>query len=94
LLGYVAENTALREQVSQLQGYLATFKKFFKWMGATGLVSPRIVADVLDTLKFDRENISERLLSNYHFVTLSVTIARCKRQDGVKTGQSSRYPFS
>jgi len=34
--------------------YLATFKKFFKWMGETGLVSPQVVADVLSTLKEER----------------------------------------
>jgi hypothetical protein len=52
--------------VANVKGYLASFKKFFTWMGETGLVSPQIVADVLDTLKFDRTNTSERLLSNYH----------------------------
>jgi hypothetical protein len=34
---------------------LASFKKFFTWMGKTGLVSPQTVAEVLDTLKFDRD---------------------------------------
>jgi hypothetical protein len=34
--------------------YLASFKKFFTWMGETGLVSPEVVEDVLSTLKDDR----------------------------------------
>jgi hypothetical protein len=34
--------------------YLASFKKFFKWMGATGLVAPETVEDVLSTLKDSR----------------------------------------
>jgi hypothetical protein len=41
--------------VASIKGYLASFKKFFTWMGETGLVSPHIVAAVLDTLKFDRD---------------------------------------
>jgi hypothetical protein len=49
-----------------VKGYLASFKKFFTWMGETGLGAPQIVADVLDTLKFDREeflrNVAEELL--------------------------------
>jgi len=35
--------------------YLASFKKFYKWMGATGLVSPQTVEDVLSTLKEERK---------------------------------------
>ena len=46
---------ALWASVASVKGYLASFKKFFTWMGETGLVSPQIVADVLDTLKFDRD---------------------------------------
>ncbi len=34
--------------------YLASFKKFYKWMGETGLVSPETLEDVLSTLKDDR----------------------------------------
>jgi hypothetical protein len=33
---------------------LASFKKFFKWMGEMGRVSPQVVADVLSTLKEER----------------------------------------
>jgi site-specific recombinase XerD len=45
---------ALWASVSSMTVYLATFKKFFKWMGETGLVSPQVVADVLSTLKEER----------------------------------------
>jgi len=45
---------ALWASVSSMKVYLASFKKFFKWMGETGLVSPQIVEDVLATLKDDR----------------------------------------
>src|SRR5438105_3262812 len=46
---------ALWASVSSMKIYLASFKKFFQWMGQTGLVSPETVADVLDTLKFERD---------------------------------------
>ena len=45
---------ALWASVTSMKVYLASFKKFFKWMAATGLVSPEIVEDVLSTLKDDR----------------------------------------
>ena len=45
---------ALWASVSSMKVYLASFKKFFTWMGATGLVSPEIVEDVLWTLTDDR----------------------------------------
>jgi hypothetical protein len=45
---------ALWASVSSMKVYLASFKKFFKWMGATGRVSPATVEDVLSTLKDDR----------------------------------------
>ena len=40
--------------VSSMKVYLASFKKFFTWMGATGLVAPQTVEDVLSTLKDSR----------------------------------------
>ena len=46
--------TALWASVSSMKVSLASFKKFFTWMGATGLVSPEIVEDVLSTLTDDR----------------------------------------
>jgi site-specific recombinase XerD len=45
---------ALWASVSSMTMYLASFKKFFKWMGETSLVSPQVVADVLSTLKEER----------------------------------------
>ena len=44
---------ALWASVTGVKFYLASFKKFFRWMGETGRVSPQIVADVLETLKED-----------------------------------------
>ncbi len=45
---------ALWASATSVKSYLASFKKFFRWMGETGRVSPETVADVLDTLKEDR----------------------------------------
>ena len=45
---------ALWASVSRMTVYLATFKKFFKWMTETGLVSSQVVADVRSTLKEER----------------------------------------
>jgi hypothetical protein len=45
---------ALWASVSSMKIYLASFKKFFTWMGAAGLVAPEIVEDVLSTLKESR----------------------------------------
>ena len=46
---------ALWASVTSVKSYLASFKKFFQWMGETGRVSPETVADVLTTLKEDRD---------------------------------------
>lgn len=45
---------ALWASVSSMKVYLASFKKFYQWMGATNLVSPETVEDVLSTLKDSR----------------------------------------
>jgi site-specific recombinase XerD len=45
---------ALWASVASMKVYLASFKKFFTWMGATDLVAPEIVKDVLSTLKDSR----------------------------------------
>jgi hypothetical protein len=50
---------ALWACVSSMKVYLASFKKFFTWMGATGLVAPATVEDVLATLKDDRNFFRE-----------------------------------
>ncbi len=52
---------ALWASVASMKKYLASFKKFFTWMGETGLVSPQTVADVLDTLKFDRDEFLRKV---------------------------------
>ena len=45
---------ALWASVTSTKSYIASFKKFFQWMGEMGRVSPEIVADVLSTLKESR----------------------------------------
>ena len=45
---------ALWASVTSTKSYVASFKKFFKWMGETGRVSPETVEDVLSTLKYSR----------------------------------------
>ena len=45
---------ALWASVASMKVYLASFKKFFTWMEASGLVSPETVEDVLSTLKDSR----------------------------------------
>ena len=45
---------ALWASVSSMKVYLASFKKFFTWMGETGLVAPQTVEDVRSTLKDSR----------------------------------------
>ena len=45
---------ALWASVASMRVYLASFKKFFTWMGKTGLVAPETVEDVLSTLKDNR----------------------------------------
>ena len=54
-LEYWFPRKALWSSVSSMKVYLASFKKFYKWMGATGLVSPQTVEDVLSTLKEERK---------------------------------------
>jgi site-specific recombinase XerD len=50
---------ALWSSVTSVKSYIASFKKFFQWMGETGRVSPETVADVLDTLKEGRDEFLE-----------------------------------
>lgn len=50
---------ALWSSVTSVKSYLASFKKFFQWMGETGRVSPETVADVLSTLKEGRDEFLE-----------------------------------
>ncbi len=46
---------ALWASETSVKGYLASFKKFFTWMGETGRVTPETVAAVRDTLKDERD---------------------------------------
>jgi site-specific recombinase XerD len=50
---------ALWASVTSVKSYVASFKKFFQWMGETGRVSLEIVADVLATLKEGRDEFLE-----------------------------------
>ena len=45
---------ALWASVASMKVYLASFKKFFTWMGASGRVSPETVEDVRSTLTDSR----------------------------------------
>jgi hypothetical protein len=47
---------ALWASASSVKSYLASFKKFFQWMGQAGRVSPQTVADVLETLKEGKDS--------------------------------------
>lgn len=47
---------AMWASISSVKSYLASFKKFFKWMGDTDRISSDTVADVLAILKEDRED--------------------------------------
>jgi site-specific recombinase XerD len=50
---------ALWSSVTSVKSYLASFKKFFQWMGENGRVSSETVVDVLTTLKQDRDEFFE-----------------------------------
>ena len=56
---------ALWASVSSMKVYLASFKKFFTWMGETGLVSPERVEDVLSTLKDERNFFLRKVAEEY-----------------------------
>lgn len=46
---------------SSVKSNIASFKKFFQWMGETGRVSPEIVVGVLAELKEGREQFLENV---------------------------------
>jgi len=50
---------AMWASATSVKSNLASFKKFFQWMGETGRVSLETVADVLRTLKEDRDDFLE-----------------------------------
>ena len=45
---------ALWTSITSVKSYLASFKKFFRWMGETDRASSQTVADVFETLKEER----------------------------------------
>jgi site-specific recombinase XerD len=50
---------AMWASVTSVKSNIASFKKFFQWMGETGRVSLETVADVLSTLKEGRDQFLE-----------------------------------
>lgn len=50
---------AMWANVTNVKAYLASFRKFFKWMGERGHVSEQTVAEVLYTLKEHRDEYLE-----------------------------------
>jgi site-specific recombinase XerD len=50
---------ALWSSVTSVKSYIASFKKFFNWLGETGRISPEVVTDVLTTLKEGRDEFLE-----------------------------------
>ena len=58
---------ALWASVTSMKVYLASFKKFFKWMGATDLVPPETVEDVLSTLKDDRNFFLRKVAEEFPY---------------------------
>ena len=52
---------AMWASATSVKSNIASFKKFFQWMGETGCVSPEAVADVLHTLKEDRDTFLRKV---------------------------------
>ena len=50
---------ALWASTSSTKSYLASFKKFFVWMGETKRISPEVVEEVLETMKEHRQDFLE-----------------------------------
>jgi site-specific recombinase XerD len=57
---------AMWANVTNVKSYLASFKKFFKWMGETGRISDKTVTEVLYTLKEDREEFLEAVDDDFN----------------------------
>ena len=47
---------AMWASVSSTKSYLASFKKFFQWMGETQRVSPHVVEEILAMMKEHRQD--------------------------------------
>ncbi len=52
---------AMWASATSVKSNIVSFKKFFQWMGETGCVSPETVADVLHTLKEDRDTFLRKV---------------------------------
>jgi hypothetical protein len=52
---------ALWASVDGVKSYLASFKKFFLWMGETGRIPPKTVDNVLTMLKEERDKFLEKV---------------------------------
>ena len=52
---------AMWASVSSVKSYLASFKKFFKWMAEAGHVSNETAAEVIEMLKEDRESFIDAI---------------------------------
>ena len=50
---------AMWSSEASVKSNIASFKKFFNWLGETGRISPEVVADVLTTLKEGRNEFFE-----------------------------------
>ena len=50
---------AMWASITSVKSNIASFKKFFQWMGETGRVSPETFVDVLDTLREGRDHFLE-----------------------------------
>src|SRR6266516_760841 len=53
---------AMWASATSVKSNIASFKKFFQWMGETGCIPPEAVADVLDTLKKERDTFLRRVV--------------------------------
>ena len=58
-LGVWFHRKAMWASVESTKGNMASFKKFFKWMGETGKVSAEVVDEVLTMLKEERQEFLE-----------------------------------
>lgn len=56
---------AMWASVESVKAYLATFKKFFTWMRDTNHMTSNAVADILETIKEDREDFIDNARSYF-----------------------------
>ncbi len=52
---------AMWASVPSVKSNIASFKKFFQWMGETGCIPPQTVANVFKTLKVDRDTFLRKV---------------------------------